>query len=300
MLETNNDLPAVLVVGDGKVAYSIARMLLSAGQETALLTTHVDAAGLAVTDGDDSKTETLTLMSAWPASLAYALVICVTAEDAEEKQAIIERLENRVDKDTLIAVNTEGIPLEVLQADARTPDRILGLNWCYPADLTFFLEIISNPVSAPKHVRFLEYLAQAAWSKQAYTVKTGFSVRARMMAAWAREACYLVENGFASVESVDRACRNDAGHYLPFAGNFRYMDLMGTYAYGMVMKDLNPELCNAAQMPTFIERLLLGGNGPVAQDGGERRLEERYRVFSQEIRELMQRYPEIDEEKTDS
>src|SRR5690606_19420495 len=170
----------------------------------------------------------------------------------ETKQHLIRRLESCVREGAVIAINMEGIPLAELQAVSQHPDRIVGLNWCYPADLTFFLEIICNEKTLPDHVRELEVLAKKGWFKDPYIVRSGFSVRARMMAAWAREAFYLVENGYASMESIDRACRNDAGYYLPFAGNFRYMDLMGTYAYGTVMKDLNPELSNATAVPDSV------------------------------------------------
>src|SRR5690606_22811349 len=81
-------------------------------------------------------------------------------------------------------------------------------------------------------------------------------IRSRLLAALVREAFYLIENGYVGVEDIDRACRNDAGYYLPFAGNCRYMDLMGTWAYGTVMADLNPELSNASHLPDFFNQIL--------------------------------------------
>src|SRR5699024_7083286 len=106
----------------------------------------------------------------------------------------------------------------------------------------FFLELVYNEVTDGDHVLWLNLQAKNYWKKDPYTIKDELGVRGKMIAAMVREAFYLVENGYASVEDVDRACRNDAGMYMPFAGNFRYMDLMGTDVYGVVMEKLNEEL----------------------------------------------------------
>ncbi|PPL02794.1 3-hydroxyacyl-CoA dehydrogenase NAD-binding domain-containing protein [Parapedobacter indicus] len=286
MKETNRPLPPLLIVGDGKLAYSVAGNALRADQETTLLTSDVKAAYSAVKQAMPDRVKKLILPKAWPTVLSHHWIVVITEERSDIKRQLIERLEGCVGKDAVIAVNTESIPLAELQAASRYPERILGLNWCYPADLTFFLEIICNEKSASNQIRALEAMAKNGWNKDPYLVKSGFSVRARMMAAWAREAFYLVENGYASIESIDRACRNDAGYYLPFAGNFRYMDLMGTYAYGVVMKDLNPELSQATVLPDSV----VADFQDYAADHPER-WEKIVRTFSEEIRELILKYP---------
>lgn len=286
MEETNVSLPPIAIVGDGKLACSVAAMMLRANQETTLLTSDVAAAYSAVKEAVPDNVKQLILPSDWPAVLPHQWIVIVTEESNDTKQRLIRRLDECASADALIAINTESIPLTELQASSRHPERVLGLNWCYPADLTLFLEIIGNEKTNPDHVRALQTIATGGWHKDPYTVKSGFSVRARMMAAWAREAFYLVENGYASMESVDRACRNDAGYYLPFAGNFRYMDLMGTYAYGVVMKDLNPELSKATQVPHSIVANLQGYATDQPEDW-----EKIVRTFGAEIRELILKYP---------
>lgn len=284
--ETNKPLPPLLIVGDGKLAYSVVGNALRAGHETTLLTSDADAAYRAVAQAIPERMKKLILWEDWPVALPHEWVVAVTEECSDIKQRLIRRLEDCVSDHAIIAINMEGIPLEELQASGRHPERILGLNWCYPADLTFFLEIICNEETDPEHVRTLEAMAKTAWEKDPYTVKSGFSVRARMMAAWAREAFFLVENNYASMESIDRACRNDAGYYLPFAGNFRYMDLMGTYAYGVVMKDLNPELSKATVLPTSVV-----DDFPDYGVDHPEHWEKIVRKFSEEIRELILKYP---------
>src|SRR5690606_11021753 len=98
-------------------------------------------------------------------------------------------------------------------------------------------------------------------------------------------AICLVENGYASIERIDRACRNNAGFYLPFEGNFRYMDLMGTYAYGMVMKDLNPDLAKGADVSDNLASWLARY---AASEANVRKIA--FQRFSKEIRSLILKY----------
>ena len=142
-------------------------------------------------------------------------------------------------------------------------------------------------------------LAKKRWNKDPYLIWGDVSVRAKMLYAMAREAFYLVHNGYASIEDVDRACRNDAGYYLPFAGNFRYMDLMGTYAYGLVMKDLNRELSRSSKAPAFFQEIMAQGglgmeNGFGFYEYDEDAVDKWKEVvgkFSHEVQYIIRKYP---------
>ncbi len=141
-------------------------------------------------------------------------------------------------------------------------------DFVYPVQSTFFMEIIRGDATDEEYVRQLLALGKKRWKKDPYVVRSGFSIRARMFAAMVREALFLVENGYASIESVDRSCRNDAGYYLPFAGNFRYMDLMGTYGYGVVMETLNPELADQREAGELLDGLVRQGKTGMDEQEG--------------------------------
>jgi len=102
------------------------------------------------------------------------------------------------------------------------------------------------------------------WGKEPILVRKdirGF-ITNRLMYAMYREAFHLVENGYATTEDVNRACRNDGGHWMTFCGLFRYMDIAGLQAYYAVMKDLFPTLSNQTDVPKLIEGIARqGGNG---------------------------------------
>lgn len=294
---------SILLVGSNKLTFSIALCILKAKQKVILLTSqkqevldylifHTDSQ-LHLYSGD------LDIVSDYDFEDKIKIAIAITNESLLDKQVAIKALESYLPKNITIAINTETIPIKELQSDSVVPARIIGLNWVEPAFNTYFLEIIANEISHTYHVDALFKLAKEQWNKDPYLIKGETGVRMRLKAAMIREGLFLVENGYASIEDVDRACRNDAGYYLPFAGNLRYMDLMGTYAYGMVMKDLNLELAKDTSIPddfnSLIENNHLGmqsGQGFYNYSPGEnQKWEILMKKFSSEVVKLFEKYP---------
>lgn len=296
----------IVVMGKDKTAISLAICVLIAGNEVVLVTTAADAES-AVADlvryGDNilhaSATDRLCMLASLPQRLAASTVMIVSDESAEEKSRLLQQVAAVVPDDATVTVNTEGIPLEELQTGLPHPERLLGANWVEPVHTTSFLEVITNDTTSDSVAEAFCRVAKLFWGKDPYRLRRGVGIRSKIMAALVREACYLIENGYATVEDIDRACRNDAGYYLPFAGNFRYMDLMGTTAYGLVMKDLNPELCNNPQVSKLLTSIVNNGGAGMENkrgfynypNGEAQHWEERMKVFSHEIKDLMAKYP---------
>ncbi len=218
-----------------------------------------------------------------------------------EKLAAIEALEQLMPQTATLAVNTESLSVASLQAEALHPHRIIGANWVLPVHTTYFLEVIANDTADPVLVQQFLNRATVSWKKDPYLVKGDFGIRARLMAAMIREAFHLVEDGYVSNEDIDRACRNDAGYYLPFAGNFRYMDLMGTYIYGIVMRDMNPDLTKRQYIPEFFSGMIRDGS--TGMDAGHgfydysppeiAAWKEISRKFSYQVQEIIEKYHHV-------
>ena len=304
MKESGQDKKAVLLVGSNKLTYSIALCLRSAGNPVVLVTQDCESAinyfELYTTDNLlGREQETLKITTDLHFEDRISMVIAVTKEDLLVKRELIASLEKVIPMDVLIAINTESFPLSDLQISTSAPERILGANWVEPANTTFFLEIIANRTTRQSFVDYFYNTAAGSWGKDPYVINGDSGIRMRLLAAMIREAFYLIKNDYANVEDIDRACRNDAGYYLPFAGNLRYMDLMGTYAYGMVMKDLNPELAKDQEAPAFFNTMIknaqLGmesGIGFYGYQPGEReKWEALLNRFSHQIGDLIEKYP---------
>ena len=228
------------------------------------------------------------------------LVIECTLENTDIKKGVYEKIERVIDKDAILTSNTSAIPISMLQKETKYPHRFFGLHWAEPSHTTRFLEIICGDQSDISKGEYLYELSHY-WGKEPTLVRKdirGF-ITNRLMYALYREAFYLVENGYATVEDVDRACRNNAGYWMTLVGVFRWMDLTGVPAYHNVMKDLFPTLCNSTKIPRLIDDIVKDGGRGVANAKGfyeysdeEAKLwEETFTLFSYEIRKLALKYP---------
>ena len=195
-------------------------------------------------------------------SQCWLVMECVI-EDLNIKKQVYYKIENSVDDNTIITSNTSAIPISILQNHMRVPSRFFGMHWAEPAYVSRFLEIICGEKSPVEIGEQLHSIA-IEWGKEPTLVRKdirGF-ITNRIMYAMYREAMHLVEGGYATIEDVDRACKNDGGHWMTFCGLFRYMDLTGLKAYHTVMKDLFPELSIQTTVPKLIDDIAKkGGNG---------------------------------------
>lgn len=242
----------------------------------------------------------LTISEDYSQLSACGLVIECTLEDLEIKKVVYGKIEDIIDKDALLTSNTSAIPITILQQHTRYPARFFGLHWAEPSHTTRFLEVICGNASDIAKGEYL-YELSMGWGKEPTLVRKdirGF-ITNRLMYAMYREAFYLVENGFATVEDVDRACRNNAGYWMTLVGVFRWMDLTGVPAYHAVMKDLFPTLCNSTEVPKLIDDIVKAGGRGVAnghgfheyKPGEAEEWEKTFKDFSYEIRELALKYP---------
>ncbi|GAC1448770.1 MAG: 3-hydroxyacyl-CoA dehydrogenase family protein [Chitinophagaceae bacterium] len=228
------------------------------------------------------------------------VVIECTIENAAIKKSVYDKIEAIISSETILASNTSAIPISILQQLTQFPGRFFGLHWAEPSHTTRFLEIICGEASDPAKADFLCALSHH-WNKEPTLVKKdirGF-IANRLMYAMYREAIYLVENGYATIEDVDRACRNNTGYWMTLVGVFRWMDLTGVPAYHTVMKDLFPALNNSIEVPELIDKIVREGGKGVANAHGfyqytseeAKCWEETFTAFSYDIRELALKYP---------
>jgi len=304
------------VVGLGMMGCSIATCLLMAGHpvvaiapidadlEHALprISNHLQRAhkeGLTKTD-PSALERNLIISTDYNQLKPCKVVIECTIEDLTIKKSVYQKIESVIDQDAILTSNTSAIPISILQKETTHPDRFFGLHWAEPSHTTRFLEVICGEKSELAKGEYLYDLAHY-WSKEPTLVKKdirGF-IGNRLMYAMYREACWLVENGYASVEDVDRACRNNTGYWMTLVGVFGWMDLTGVPAYHTVMKDLLPTLSNQKEVPKLIDDIVKAGGKGLANGHGfysytedEKKMwEEVFTEFTYDIRKIALKYP---------
>lgn len=202
--------------------------------------------------------------AAGPAELASCdFVIESIVEDLDAKVKLFDEIERVVGATIPIASNTSALPISALQQGRRHPQRFVGTHWAEPCHLTRFIEVIRGEQTDDATVDAAMDIARRAGKDPSLVRKDvdGFIVN-RIGYAMYREAFWLLENGVADVETIDRSFRNALSVWVNIAGPFRWMDLTGVAGYAAVMQRLFPQLSNATDVPTALREVVeSGGNG---------------------------------------
>ena len=302
---------AVAVIGLGLMGRSIATCLLSSGSRVIGVTENLEASASAperirtllaeMWDEGFLAQPVESLMNRFRMTddlkdVAEAQIVFESiTEDLKLKRKLFQQIERVVSENCVLATNTSAIPISLLQQDAQNPERILGVHWDEPAHIKRFLEIIPGNATSQEYIECIAVLAET-WGKEPSVLRKevrGF-ITNRISYAMFREACHLVDSGVCTVEDVDRALRNDVGWWMPFAGPFRYMDLMGVEAYYHVMRDLLPDLSTDPEIPKLMRDFVEGGGrgfkngrGFYQYSPGEAKYwEEKFVEFNYRIRRL--------------
>jgi 3-hydroxybutyryl-CoA dehydrogenase len=151
------------------------------------------------------------------------LVMEAIFEDLATKVELLQQLDGICPEITLFASNTSTIPISTLAtavSDARAT-RFLGTHFFSPASRMRLVEVIPAFKTSAATLAAVMGLLQEV-GKSAIRVKdvTGFAVN-RMLHVFLIEAVRLVEEGVATPEDIDIACRQGLGHPL---GPFELMD----------------------------------------------------------------------------
>jgi 3-hydroxyacyl-CoA dehydrogenase len=218
------------VVGMGLMGTSIAACLLGAGHRLAcveadsaklrsapkrlkeLLLDSWDRGLIAVSP--DKLMGRVTISGDFAALKDVTIIVESTIESVEVKRQVISKVEAAVSARALIGSNTSAIPVTRLQQGARHPERILGLHWAEPANISRFMEIICGKHTSLSNAQKAMRLARRLGKEPSLLRRDvrGFITK-RIMLAMLREAFYLVESGHATIADVGRSLRNDLGYW---------------------------------------------------------------------------------------
>lgn len=205
------------------------------------------------------------------------LVVEAVFEDLELKQRVLAEVEEMVADDAVFASNTSALPIGKIAAEARHPERVIGMHYFSPVPKMPLLEI----VVADKTAEWATATAHAfgtAQGKTCIVVKDGPGFyTTRILAPYLNEAVLLVEEG-ARVEDVDQAMK-DFGYPV---GPLALVDEVGIDVGAHVAQDLGQAFADrglegSGVMPRLFEAGLHGrknGKGfylyPKAKKGKKR------------------------------
>jgi 3-hydroxyacyl-CoA dehydrogenase/enoyl-CoA hydratase/carnithine racemase len=135
------------------------------------------------------------------------LVVEAVFEDLDLKRRVLAELEDLLVPEAVIASNTSALPISNIAADARHPERVLGMHYFSPVPKMPLVEIVVTDRTAPWATATAHAFARAQ-GKTPIVVRDGPGFyTTRILAPYLNEAVLLLEEG-ARVEDVDRALKD--------------------------------------------------------------------------------------------
>ncbi|MBE0627848.1 MAG: hypothetical protein IH606_23900 [Burkholderiales bacterium] len=244
--------PVVLVLGSGVMGRGIAKSFAAAGISCAILTRN--AAKVA---GVDAR---VALLDKLPPE-APQLVIESVPEEKELKFACYAAIESAYSGAPVLASNTSGIDLELLAQPLKYPQRFIGMHYFMPAEVNTMVEVApvkaTDPAAMDTAVRLLE-----AAGRNLVRLKRavpGLLIN-RLQHAILHEAYYLIDQGVASAEEIDRCAREMLAPRMCITGLIEQKDISGLDTHALAQRALVPVLHHGEQPGRALQDLYEAGH----------------------------------------
>jgi 3-hydroxybutyryl-CoA dehydrogenase len=140
------------------------------------------------------------------------LIIEAATEKEEIKQAIFTEAGKVLASDAIMASNTSSIPITRMANFSPDPARFIGLHFFNPVPVMGLIEIIPGLATSPETTARTRAFAESL-GKQVVEVQDepGFVVN-RILIPMLNEAVFVLGQGTASIEDIDKGCRIGLNH----------------------------------------------------------------------------------------
>lgn len=244
--------PEVLVIGSGVMGRGIAAGFAAAGIPTAIFSRKP-----ANVSGVDPR---IVLLDRLPQD-APLLVIESVPEKMELKFECYAAIESAYAGAPVLASNTSGIDLEALAQPLGHPERFLGIHYFMPAQVNTIVEVAPVRATAPAATDTAVRLLEAA-GKSVVRLKRavpGLLIN-RLQHAILHEAYYLIDEGVATAEEIDRCAREMLAPRMCITGLIEQKDISGLDTHALAQQALVPALHHGDKPRRALQDLYAAGH----------------------------------------
>ncbi len=152
------------------------------------------------------------------------VVIEAVIENIDLKRQLYKELDQLCSPETVLASNTSSLSITEMGAFTRRPARVIGMHFFNPVPVMKLVEIIKGQLTSEETFQTIKALTEKM-GKTAIAVNEapGFAVN-RILVPMINEAIFVLQEGIASAEDIDRGMMLGANHPI---GPLALADLVG-------------------------------------------------------------------------
>ncbi len=267
----------IAIVGTGQIAASMAVLMTGNGYPTCMLSrsaasterarkaydayfSDLEKAGLVTPAQAARCAALLTIVPDFTGIAGADYVIESVYEQLDAKRAVYREIEAAIRPDVVIASMTSGLTPDLLSAEMAHPERLLVAHPFVPPHLVPCVEVVGSARTSREAIARTVSLFEAAGRAVIVLRKSidGF-IANRLQHAMFREAVYLIEQGVATAEDIDRTLLTSFGPRYSAIGIFEHMENAGLDMCASIQGYLLPSLSNESTVQAAIAEKVAAG-----------------------------------------
>jgi len=271
-------MPEVGIIGAGTMGHGIAQCFAVKGWQVRLYDINREVLGTALVrirsnlelfvevgwvqpEAVEAAIQNIALCQNLP-SVAHGpgLIIETVSEQLDLKRRLLAELEELTGPETILCTNTSALSITSISRGLKHPERVLGTHFWNPPHILPCVEVIKSETTSDRVFEVVVSLLADLGKEPVRVLRDvpGF-VGNRMQHALQREAMYLVDQGIAAPEEVDRVVKFGFGLRLALMGPLERSDWGGLDITYQVQKYLLPYLCNDTTPSPLLSRKVAAG-----------------------------------------